>query len=420
MKSSKLEVNKKPNDYKSLKFLNGKKLFPFLYIVVSLLLIAKISSQSQERINSHPDIDYTIQEIIDFSSLGYCSKEQLYKEMDLYRVFSLKSFRSHNWRESGGRTFSNFFNFSFYILYNYKEKKVLISVSGTKNVFQLTKEFFNQRGIPQKDNKAIKLMQYLNDLRDNTKEEFFEDFKTLLSTLSENNQDINEYKFIFTGHSLGASMASIYLYEIMKENLIPLKNNFSPELITLGQPRTGNYAFSNELNKVAGKIIRIVQEGDGVTWLPVCKTKSPKNLNNKEEELFLKEMLMTYDVNELSYLGDNTMKALIEKRQLDSFYDFCVNEYEKEELDSDFDDYLNESYKTEEFYPWHLGGLFINPYNEKSTNELINCQNTSEKLDKCNIPEKINKFKEWALAILRHTRYFGAHISKHCRDSQKE
>jgi len=78
------------------------------------------------------------------------------------------------------------------------------------------------------------------------------DFKEYLYYLQENNPDIT---FWFTGHSLGAAVASLAAASF--------KNYHG--LYTFGAPMVGNLAFANSLKQ---KTYRIVNYGDIITLLP--------------------------------------------------------------------------------------------------------------------------------------------------------
>lgn len=355
-----------------------------LIIIFSISFTFSLPHKNFLFIGSEPKLGYSIKEIVDYASLGYCSNEELYLVEN--KTLSLKSFRSPDWQYLGGHIFGDQFDFGYHIVYNDSLKKIVFSFSGTKRLLQLSKEFFNQNGIPQKYDRKVQLMGYFSNLLDYTGKYFTDHVSGLLSKLFANDSGKNterhltDYKFTFSGHSLGGSMAAIFLNELMLNKVIPFIEGFSPELLTLGQPRTGNYVFANELNKKVAKTMRIVQEGDGIMNLPNC----------------------------YGTVGND----------LPSNPDLCKNEFSQFELNANITEYDLNNYSESLFYPWHLGGLIINPYNTSYPEELIDCQGTSEDISKCNIENKQSFFSKWIYSITRHTRYFGVHISKNCRDSK--
>ena len=75
------------------------------------------------------------------------------------------------------------------------------------------------------------------------------------------------YQFIVTGHSLGAAVATLVLYEAVGSGYINT-NDIEPVLVTYGQPRTGNQKFVIDFNTKIKNVFRVVRYGDIVTNLP--------------------------------------------------------------------------------------------------------------------------------------------------------
>ena len=90
-------------------------------------------------------------------------------------------------------------------------------------------------------------------------------------------KDINEhpgYQFIATGHSLGASVATIILYEAVSKRFLDQTIN-EPVLISFAQPRTGNEDFVIDFNEKIKNVIRIVRDGDIVVSIPYSLINNP-------------------------------------------------------------------------------------------------------------------------------------------------
>lgn len=73
---------------------------------------------------------------------------------------------------------------------------------------------------------------------------------------------------IITGHSLGASLATIFYAYLMT-----IYKDYNVELITFGSPRVGDYEFSKSLISK-----RIVNGNDIITKIPIIKYNHTENL----------------------------------------------------------------------------------------------------------------------------------------------
>lgn len=72
-------------------------------------------------------------------------------------------------------------------------------------------------------------------------------------------------KISFTGHSLGAALATLASLDVIESNL------FAPDevlVIHFGGPRVGNAAFSNYYNRIVKHSIRTTHGADTVVHLP--------------------------------------------------------------------------------------------------------------------------------------------------------
>jgi len=79
----------------------------------------------------------------------------------------------------------------------------------------------------------------------------------------------SDYQVIFTGHSLGGAMATIFAVDSVLSGYVP-KTASSPLLIAYASPRVGNIHFANKVNLNVPHIFRIVRDGDPVTSVPPC------------------------------------------------------------------------------------------------------------------------------------------------------
>jgi hypothetical protein len=301
----------------------------------------------------------------DFAGLGYVNTdsatEQLLEietaeEIDNTKVSNLFNvlFGIQNWEHIATKTYGDDDdNYCFTIIRHLKYKKMIFSFTGTKTNYQLFKQFYQSSygSVYSFKKPYIKIMLYFSKM--------YRKIETDLKNL------YNEYKhpditqYIFTGHSLGGAIASVALFDFMEENLIQ-KTHISPVLITYGQPRTGNYAFANELVKKVSILFRFYNNNDIVTSGPACNVKNGR----------------------------------------------CFSEFGKIKLDKKFNDYegnYNNLGKFK-FYPFHFsGGIFIKG---DTKDKIINCTSKSEvdSNDKCKADISTNSDF--------HTIYFGRHVSK--------
>ena len=73
-------------------------------------------------------------------------------------------------------------------------------------------------------------------------------------------------RVIATGHSLGGALATLCALDI-QYNFFP-DNPEQVTCYTFGSPKVGNQAFVDSYNRRVPQTFRIINGGDGVTWLP--------------------------------------------------------------------------------------------------------------------------------------------------------
>jgi len=73
-------------------------------------------------------------------------------------------------------------------------------------------------------------------------------------------------RLIATGHSLGGALATLCALDI-QYNFFP-DNPEQVACYTFGSPKVGNQAFADSYNQRVPQTYRIINGGDGVTWLP--------------------------------------------------------------------------------------------------------------------------------------------------------
>eukprot|EP00340_Litonotus_pictus_P005199 CAMPEP_0170523756 /NCGR_PEP_ID=MMETSP0209-20121228/9196_1 /TAXON_ID=665100 ORGANISM="Litonotus pictus, Strain P1" /NCGR_SAMPLE_ID=MMETSP0209 /ASSEMBLY_ACC=CAM_ASM_000301 /LENGTH=407 /DNA_ID=CAMNT_0010812035 /DNA_START=10 /DNA_END=1230 /DNA_ORIENTATION=- len=360
------EEDKAHPENSDLSFLDSEP--SFLSEPEAITFISDSNTDSHNKSNQSIH-NYTVQEIVDYASLGYCKENEIYTD-DHRTELSLKTFRSEegSWEYGGGEIFKKDYKFGFHIMVNHSEKKVVLSFSGTKNFEQLIDEFLHQEGRNIFGEK-IEIMDYFHKLYKDTHAHFLSCFTDFVAKHFKPPRMIEEYVFVFSGHSLGASMATVYLFDVVKNKHIPVTKK-SPVLITIGQPRTGNFVFANEFNKMAAQTIRIIQEGDFIVGLPRCKT-------------FLNYYLQS-SIPLRKSTGVKSEAKSSWSKLLQLFPHNCVNEFFVEELDKSIDDYSSKIFSDSNFYPWHIGGMVFCPHSHHHHHRLIyDCRNSSEDISKC-------------------------------------
>ena len=71
----------------------------------------------------------------------------------------------------------------------------------------------------------------------------------------------------FTGHSLGGAVAIIAAATMVKLEIVDPK---ATKVYTYGQPRAGDYQFSEYIDINIDNIYRVVHENDSVANIPYC------------------------------------------------------------------------------------------------------------------------------------------------------
>jgi hypothetical protein len=160
------------------------------------------------------------------------------------------------------------FDFHYVILRNDLYKKYAFSFPGTSTIYQALGEVSKFDTVLFEDNtENIKIDNYFYSMYYALKP------YVLKENILNDIKNHENYQLLFTGHSLGGSMANLFAFSVIYNNIIDVNKN-QPVLLTFGQPRTGNKEFSKKFMEIFpnGLVFRIVRKGDPVTMIPFYNT----------------------------------------------------------------------------------------------------------------------------------------------------
>jgi hypothetical protein len=201
-----------------------------------------------------------------FASYGYCED----MEVPLFCCKSHINFFNNNWTIISESSIDHYYDYNFVLWKSDKYKKYIIAFPGTRNsILELLREAINTQLVDYSDeDNGIKLVNYFYKVAKKIKDIIFT--TEVLGEIAAH----PDYQFIFTGHSLGASVASVLLYDAINRNYIN-KNTNNPAFIGFGMPRTGNENWVTDFNTKVKNILRVVRDGDIVTSLPYLPINNP-------------------------------------------------------------------------------------------------------------------------------------------------
>jgi hypothetical protein len=197
-------------------------------------------------------------EFITLASFSYCSYRQMYNGFCCRNALP-----KHYKLAFVGKIKQD--NYTFAILVSPKLKRIVISLTGSKQYQQLAKQGYNSNSVSFGDPKyRMFILSNFNTIFTQVKEKLKPELLKLKSKYS-------TYQYIFTGHSLGGAMSTIFALDSVMEKYVKVSSN-SPVLINYASPRVGNYVFASYVMKHVPVIYRIVRQGDPVVSVPPCNT----------------------------------------------------------------------------------------------------------------------------------------------------
>ena len=201
-----------------------------------------------------------------FASYGYCEDV----DVPLFCCKDFINFFTEKWTIVSESSITDFFDFNFVLWRNDEYKKYIFAFPGTRNdIIELLNEAVNIKLVDYNDeDNGIKLVNYFYKVTKEIREilftpETFKDFEAHPG-----------YQFIFTGHSLGASVAADILYDAINRNYFS-PSDTNPALIAFGMPRTGNEEWVIDFNSKVKNVLRVVRDGDIVASLPYLPINNP-------------------------------------------------------------------------------------------------------------------------------------------------
>ena len=202
-----------------------------------------------------------------FASYGYCKVDTIpysccKNDYDFFNV---------EWQILSQSALDNYYNYNYVLWRNDKYKKYIMAFPGTRNIItELVSEIVNSKLVNynEEEDNGIKVVSYFKNVA-------FELINTIFTqNILDDIKDHPTYQFISIGHSLGASVASLVLYEAVNKDYIDTKLN-DPVLIAFGMPRTGNENFVLDFTSKIKNIFRVVMDGDIVVDIPYSPINNP-------------------------------------------------------------------------------------------------------------------------------------------------
>ena len=259
--------------------MNKILLFVILSIFIQINCEFKIYDGSRlKELSYYPDENYNAsipvsmetfdQEMISyyswFASYGYCEDLMV----PLLCCKDYLNFFTEKWTIVSESSTDKFSIYNYILWRSDEYKKYIIAFPGTNEILELLKEAVNIDLVDYGEDNGFKVVNYFKQVAFELKNLIFSE--EILKDIVEH----PGYQIIATGHSLGASIATIILYEAVSKFYIdPLLNE--PVLITFGQPRIGNEEFVIDFNKKIKNVIRVARDGDIVVSLPYSPIKNP-------------------------------------------------------------------------------------------------------------------------------------------------
>jgi len=189
--------------------------------------------------------------------------DELFAKFVRYTKFAAAAYADDCPIPPNGATIANFFNIAStdtqaYLFRDDVEKEIVIAFRGTSDAYDFIVDFnqtlvpFNSVGITGCDACMVH-GGYVNAWNSAS--------SIIISSIDRQITAHPDYALTVTGHSLGASLASLASASLASAQL-----GLNITTYTFGQPRTGNPAYANMIDAVLpfGKMFRVTHSNDGV------------------------------------------------------------------------------------------------------------------------------------------------------------
>lgn len=176
------------------------------------------------------------------------------------------------------------YEFTFVILYSVNRNEAVISLSGPKSSSPGFYSTIYSRGFDNIGNPAdnIKIEKTYLDIYIGKFQNKLAKYLTQYNNAF--NVDPTNHKFVFVGHNIGGSLATLSCWDLISKGIIKANDEIdSPIVYSYGQLRIGNDDFVQKAN-AAFKIVRIVKPGDVYPRMPTCTWSPSINKFRCEEE----------------------------------------------------------------------------------------------------------------------------------------
>ncbi|CAI2352821.1 unnamed protein product [Caenorhabditis sp. 36 PRJEB53466] len=137
-------------------------------------------------------------------------------------------------------------------------KQIIVAIRGTQSMSQFFFEFMSAF-IPDTSFHGLGEINYYFAI---THEIIWEKVQKVLQS-----DEYKEHDVIFTGHSLGGSLASLSAFETV---LSKIRNSSQVKMISLAEPRTGNLVFAKNFDRFVKYSFRVINGLDALAHLPPC------------------------------------------------------------------------------------------------------------------------------------------------------
>jgi len=207
------------------------------------------------------------------SALAYCNGDTLHswncgapcQALGGYQYYFSQQFKC-----------DNLANLAFSMIFNPSSKRFVTTFRGTNSLQELIGE------VKEGGAMGYSLEHIANALVDDY---FFEHYvnymkDTFLQKIQEAHAAFPGYKFVFTGHSLGAAFTTLAAFDAVDSNIIPRDQAV---VYNYGSPRVGNYALAQAINAALPEIYRVVHWNDMVPHVPPCSPLLLEHCSNPSD-----------------------------------------------------------------------------------------------------------------------------------------